>query len=396
MFDPPAIDRIFGSAAFVSHLEVNKIVLQQGKCAMFNNSEGLRFARIGLTAVMIAAIGLVGRAWAIVKLEAKVTDTEAGATFSTTPLISGTITQTATSLDHTLPGNPPLSVTATASGTASGATSYAYAGVSDSISGGLAKKTVSSIVLVPPGSSGITTAYADPTGPVTMQVIPTSGNPTQNVIMQFAFPAVGSSDVDQITPSSTELSGFLNGAALPSQEVVRSNGGLTTTQVGSFFDVTFTVLASVDQAATGLNETLFNGQAVFHADGSVSFTGDFINYMVGSQTTPDPKNSLLQRTSLTGLPTIPFTVEGSTDFDLTVDLTMSIGDPNGPDFTLGTALSSTAGAAAVFTAGAEPADRSDYQLVATPEPGSLTLAALGTLALAGYGWRKRRLSSKVA
>jgi hypothetical protein len=177
------------------------------------------------------------------------------------------------------------------------------------------------------------------------------------------------------------------GPALPKQEVVRSNGNLTPTDTSPFLDVTLSVFAKVTQVATGLDETLFDGTAVFKTDGSVDFSGDFgpAKYNTGSHT--DIVAGLM-RTTLTGLPTIPFTVKGSTDFDLTIDTTLTIGDPNGPDFTLASPLTETAGASALFTIGAE-LPGGNFTLTTAPEPSTVVLAALAGVGMAVYSWRRR-------
>ena len=256
------------------------------------------------------------------------------------------------------------------SATASGATSYGYAAVSDVVTGGIATKTVAPTVLYKPGfPPGKTTAYADPVGSVTLQAIPTAGNPTQSIPMQFMFPASNSPDVDHSISDSVGAS--LLGGNAPSQGILFNTGGLSNAQLGSTLNGILTISASVQQGATVNN--LFSGTVTFiiNQNPTVDFAGGFIGPSPppGFQTLTDAAGNTLL--TLTNLPVIPFTVVGSTDFQLTIDESLQIGNENNPDFTAGTLLTRNIGVVGLFTAGASPVDRQGVQLIITetPEPG---------------------------
>jgi hypothetical protein len=333
---------------------------------MFTKSEGWWIALLTLVAG-IEITSAAGRAVGAVSLEAKVTDTEAGSVFTTTPATGGTIISNSTTKDHTLPGNPSFTVTSTASGP----TSYAYASVSDAIVSGVAKKTVAPTVIVKPGyPTGHTTAYADPTGAVTLQVDPSSINPnqgTQGVNMLFSFPDVTSNDVDHTI--SDNLGANLLGVSSPSQGIVRDSAGLTTAQQNGAFNVVYSVNASAFQNGTFL--FTFSGTATFVPGGpgqgdTVTFGGGFSNPTTGFQSSPDTTNPNAIITTLTGLPSRTFQVESGSPFTLTVDATMSIGDENETINLSANPITRNLGVIGLFTTGAAPVDRPDFVVKAIP------------------------------
>ena len=354
---------------------------------MSSNSEVSRIARLGLAAIIVATFGLSGRIWAAVTIESKVTDTEAGAAFTTTPATGGTITTTATSKDHKITGNPTFNVTTTASG----ATSYGYAAVSDAISGSIATKTVAPSVVVKPGFPvGKTTAYSDPIGPVTMQVHPSSGAPNQLVNMQFFFPGAASADVDHSIDDSTGRSSQqLNSSASPSQGIVIDTGGLSTAQLNGLLDVAYHVNVQVSQASTGLDATIFFGNILF-TNGTVSFTDNFTQSgsTVGFNESISGTDHIF---TITGLGSVAkaFQVQANSDFDVDMDVSMTVGNENGPDFTNGALLTRPTGVLGLFTAALAPIDRDNFSLTATPEPSTFVLAALAGLGATAYRWRRR-------
>ena len=119
----------------------------------------------------------------------------------------------------------------------------------------------------------------------------------------------------------------------------------------------------------------FNGTATFAAGGSgqpdtVTFGGGFNIGSIVVDSKHDSNNPNAIVTTLSNLPAIPFEVVAGQDFDLTVDVAMSIGtdsngDPIGQNFTFGSLLTRPIGAMGLFTTGAAPVDRQNFSLVTT-------------------------------
>jgi hypothetical protein len=367
---------------------------------MIHISESSRIARVGIAAVL-ASLGLVGNGWAIT-IETKVTDSEAGRTFthsvspSTAVVVTNSPAVNPTSRDVKLTNNPPMSVSVTGTGP----TSYGYAAAADTVANNVATKTTAPTVVMKPGFTvSKTTAYSDPVGPGTyrIDILPTNTNqdPNQIVAMRYFVPGSNSPDVNHSIDDSAGASGENLNSSLPSQGVVVDTANLSDLQLNGYFDVHLSVSAHVSQAAIGLDADLFSGTVTFHngVSKTVDFGGDF-NIPSVSADIQDAGNQMI--ITLTGLQNLVrgFSVKANTDFDFTLEQSMSIGTDadgidNGPDFLDAGTLSRNAGALGLFTSGFTTQASGGFNLAAVPEPSTIVLAGLAGMVLAGYGWRKR-------
>jgi hypothetical protein len=366
--------------------------MKQGNI-MNHSSKNQLLLRTAFAAVILIAMS--AQSLATVTLETKVTDTET-ATWSPTTPPSGAVNGTApttTSRDYKKTGNPTPVTPLTLNVSGTGATSYGYASVSDSISNNVATKTNAPTVVLKPGYPvAKTTAYSDPVGPLTLQITPASGPANQIVPMQFFLPLPNSSDVDHANNDDFVGHSLLNAGEFPSQGIYFDNGGLTPTQINGTLDAVYTLHAHVSQPGV-IDTDLFNGSLTFHNGQNpvVVPSGDFANGVFSTDVLPAGQGFL---TVLKGQDNsiVNFGVQANLPFDLTIDATMTVNDENGPNFTAGTAANFVrpAGTMGLFTAAASPVNRIDFTMSVVPEPASFVLAGLAAIGLAGYRCRRSR------
>ncbi len=159
------------------------------------------------------------------------------------------------------------------------------------------------------------------------------------------------SDPNAETGFDATFSNIFGGAAPPNEGLVRDNAGLVAA-LPSGLDVVLAVTVKLDQPPFITNQTLFDGTATFHADGTANFTNSFITMGVQAIAGPDATNPGATRTRLSDVAPINFNLIPDVPFDLLLQVDLSMGDPLDPNPALQTIgdLSRNLGAAAAFAA----------------------------------------------
>ncbi|HEY2880946.1 MAG TPA: hypothetical protein VGJ15_00900 [Pirellulales bacterium] len=221
----------------------------------------------------------------------------------------------------------------------------------------------------------------------------TPGNPA-TVPFSIVFPAFDTPGLDLGFPNDgTFQTAFGPTTQLPSQGIVRENGGIGFSQLSSMSAALQNPVLHIKVSLTqqGSTQTFFDGTAMFNNDvnQSVTFTGSFLdaasNPIVTVAHSTDAAGAL--RTSLSSLPQIDIVnIKPNVEFDLTTDVQFSLGDPTldtttQPSFDFAAAgQTSNFGVAAGFIINPTMTDPGHFNLTVVPEPASVVLMALGIAA----------------
>src|SRR5262249_25206694 len=141
----------------------------------------------------------------------------------------------------------------------------------------ISKSGITITKAVPGYKTGTNSFYSDPNSDILhIHHDPADPNPTLPLSLQLLYRPANDPTLDPF-PEQT-FSSNLNGAAPPSQGVVRDNAGYTPAELGSFFDVFYSVDASfqgLDGGGIFRTSPLLQGTITFHPDGTIATTGGF-------------------------------------------------------------------------------------------------------------------------
>lgn len=219
------------------------------------------------------------------------------------------------------------------------------------------------------------------------------------VNLRFVVPGTGN-DPDDQRPNFPQRPPAL---ADPPVQALFSNSTTDPNVPVPFFDVKVSLVASVVQSGASTN--LFVGDATLTSAGVLVRNGDFnqLDFRI------DPREPT-GFSFVDGL-AIPVQVEAGVPFDLMMDLRMSMGDPDavidpmtqptgeqiftqyeGFNFVMQPPANlARGGGSFVVQLGLDPNNNpAGITLSAVPEPGTLGLALVGLIALAGFARRRRR------